>query len=62
VFTNRVGRFRFQGPFPTAYEGRPGHIHLRVTAEAHKQLLLRVVPRPGAKQSSVRIVLEADDL
>lgn len=62
VFTNKSGRFRFEGPFPSSYEGLPGHIHLRITAEAHKPLLLRVVPAPGAKRTSVRVVLEADDL
>ena len=51
-----------RGPFPPSYEGHPGHIHLRVTAEVHKQLLLRVVPARGAKRSTVRIVLEPDDL
>jgi hypothetical protein len=62
VFTNKAGRFRFEGPFPPSYEGRSGHIHLRITAEVHKQLLLRVVPARGAKRSTVRIVLEPDDL
>lgn len=62
VYTNMAGRFRFEGPFPPSYEGRAGHIHLRVTAEVHKPLLLRVVPARGTKRSTVRIVLEADDL
>ena len=62
VFTNARGRFRFEGPYPASYEGREPHIHLRVSAAVHRQLLLRFVPARGAKQSTMRIVLEPEDL
>ena len=39
VFTDRTGRFRFEGPVPPSYEGLPPHIHLRVTAKGHLTLL-----------------------
>jgi protocatechuate 3,4-dioxygenase beta subunit len=57
VVTDRVGRFRFEGPRPVGYEGRPGHIHLRVVAARHELLFTRFVPRQGAKQGSIRLVL-----
>ena len=57
VVTNRAGRFRFEGPRPVSYEGRPPHIHLRVLADEHEVLFTRYVPAPGAKRGSVRLVL-----
>ena len=58
VFTDRTGRFRFEGPPPVSYEGRPPHIHLRVFARGHEVLLSRYVRSPGARRGSVRLVLE----
>jgi protocatechuate 3,4-dioxygenase beta subunit len=57
VLTDRSGRFRFEGPYPTAYEGAPPHIHLRVVASGHEVLLSRYVPARGARSGSVRLVL-----
>jgi protocatechuate 3,4-dioxygenase beta subunit len=56
VRTNAQGRFRFEGPYPASYEGRPGHIHIRVVAKFHEVLLTRYEPR-GARRGSVRLVL-----
>ena len=57
VVTDRAGRFRFEGPRPVSYEGRPPHIHLRVIAAEHELLFTRYVPRAGAKRGFVRLVL-----
>jgi protocatechuate 3,4-dioxygenase beta subunit len=57
VLTDRGGRFRFEGPYPTAYEGAPPHIHLRVVASGHEVLLSRYVPARRARSGSVRLVL-----
>ena len=57
VVTDRAGRFRFEGPRPVSYEGRPPHIHLRILARDHEVLLTRYVPAPGAKRGSIRVVL-----
>lgn len=57
VITDRAGRFRFEGPRPVSYEGRPPHIHLRIVARGHEVLLTRYVALPGAKRGSIRVVL-----
>jgi protocatechuate 3,4-dioxygenase beta subunit len=57
VLTDRDGRFRFEGPYPPSYEGRPGHIHLRIFARGHEALLARYVPARGARRGSMRLVL-----
>jgi protocatechuate 3,4-dioxygenase beta subunit len=62
VFTDAAGRFRVEGPYPVSYGGGEPHIHLRVTAPVHRQLLYRVVPGRGAKRSTVRLVLEPEAL
>jgi protocatechuate 3,4-dioxygenase beta subunit len=62
VITDRAGRFRFEGPYPASYEGRQGHIHIRVFAPLHKPLLTRYEPAEGARSGRVRLVLEPDEL
>ena len=57
VVADRAGRFRFEGPRPVSYAGRPPHIHLRVVARDHEVLLTRYVLRPNAKSGSIRVVL-----
>jgi protocatechuate 3,4-dioxygenase beta subunit len=57
VITDRTGHFRFEGPRPVSYEGRPPHIHLRIVAKNHEVLLTRYVALPGATRGSVRVVL-----
>ena len=62
VITNQSGRFRFEGPRPRTYAGRPPHIHLRVIAEGHEILYSRYAPAPGATRGTVRLVLEPEAL
>ena len=57
VLTDRSGRFRFEGPYPAAYEGRPPHIHVRVVARGYEVLLSRYEPARGARKGSLRLVL-----
>ena len=57
VLTGRSGRFRFEGPYPAAYEGRPPHIHVRVVARGYEVLLSRYEPARGARKGSLRLVL-----
>jgi protocatechuate 3,4-dioxygenase beta subunit len=57
VLTDHAGRFRYQSPRPTSYEGLPPHIHIRVIAKGHEPLLTRYVPARGARRASIRLVL-----
>jgi protocatechuate 3,4-dioxygenase beta subunit len=57
VVATRAGRFRFEGPPPVSYAGRPPHIHLRIVARDHEVLLTRYVRAPGATSGSIRVVL-----
>jgi protocatechuate 3,4-dioxygenase beta subunit len=56
VRTNRLGRFRFEGPMPTVYAGQPAHIHIKVEARGFEPLYTRYEPR-GARRGTVRLVL-----
>jgi protocatechuate 3,4-dioxygenase beta subunit len=56
VTTTKSGRFRFEGPRPRAYNGRPGHIHIEVEAPGFEPLYTEYEPR-GARQGNVRLVL-----
>jgi len=57
VLADRNGRFRFEGPYPAAYEGRPAHIHLRVVARGYEPLLSRYEAARGSRRGAVRLVL-----
>ena len=58
VITDKAGRFRFEGPKPVSYEGRPPHIHLRVVAAEHELLFTRYVPASlRASRGTIRLVL-----
>jgi protocatechuate 3,4-dioxygenase beta subunit len=57
VLTDQGGRFRLEGPYPAAYEGRPPHIHLRAVARGYEILLSRYEPARGARRGSIRLVL-----
>jgi protocatechuate 3,4-dioxygenase beta subunit len=61
VKTNRAGRFRFEGPRPREYGGRPGHIHIKVEADGYVTLYATYFPG-GARSGSVRLVLVPSDL
>jgi protocatechuate 3,4-dioxygenase beta subunit len=56
VRTSQSGRFRFEGPRPTGYDGRSAHIHIKVEAPDFEPLYTEYEPR-GAKRGNVRLVL-----
>jgi protocatechuate 3,4-dioxygenase beta subunit len=56
VETTKSGRFRFEGPRPRAYNGRPAHIHIKVEAPDFEVLFTEYEPR-GARRGNVRLVL-----
>jgi protocatechuate 3,4-dioxygenase beta subunit len=57
VVTDRLGRFRFEGPVPASSGFRPPHIHIAVIHPAYEELVTRYVVRRGAKTGRIRIVL-----
>lgn len=56
VRTDRLGRFRFEGPVPASY-GREPHIHIAVIHPDYEELLTRYVVRPGERSGRIKIVL-----
>jgi len=61
VLTDHAGRFRFEGPMPTPYDGRPAHIHIKVDSRDFEPLYTEYMPQ-GSKRGSVRIVLTPSEL
>jgi protocatechuate 3,4-dioxygenase beta subunit len=57
VVTDRLGRFRFEGPVPASSGFRPPHIHIAVIHPAYEELVTRYVVRRGATSGRIRIVL-----
>jgi protocatechuate 3,4-dioxygenase beta subunit len=56
VVTSNAGRFRFEGPMPTSYDGRPAHIHIKVVARDYQTLYTEYLPH-GDGRGSLRLVL-----
>lgn len=48
--------YRFEGPYPTRYVGRP-HIHVHVTARGFVPLFVTYLPRAGEKRGRFDLVL-----
>ncbi len=57
VFARRDGRYRFESNRPVAYEGRPPHIHVRVTARGFWTLVTQHYPRAGKRRAVFNLVL-----
>ena len=57
VTTDRLGRFRFEGPVPASSGVRPPHIHIAVIHPAYEEVVTRYVVRRGAKSGRIRLVL-----
>jgi hypothetical protein len=51
------GAYRFESHAPPAYEGRPPHIHLRVSAPGHAPLVTQHYPAEGADSATMDLVL-----
>ena len=59
VISSRAGAYRFTSNVPRAYESRPPHIHLRVTAPNHRTLVTQFYPRRGQTRGTFALVLVA---
>lgn len=57
VFSRRDGRYRFESNRPIGYEGRPPHIHVRVTARGFRTLVTQHYPRGTRSTAKFNLVL-----
>lgn len=57
VVARRDGRYRFESNRPVAYESRPPHIHVRVTARGFRTLVTQHYPRSGRAAAVFNLVL-----
>lgn len=57
VVAGRDGRYRFESNRPIAYESRPPHIHVRVSARAFRILVTQHYPRAGRRSAAFNLVL-----
>ena len=52
------GEYRFESNFPGLYENRPPHIHVRVTAPGHQELVTQHYPEAGQTEANFDLVLQ----
>ena len=57
VLAGEQGEYRFESNFPGLYENRPPHIHVRVTAPGHQQLVTQHYPEAGQTEATFDLVL-----
>ena len=57
VLTGEQGEYRFESNFPGLYENRPPHIHVRVTAPGHQELVTQHYPEAGQTEATFDLVL-----
>jgi protocatechuate 3,4-dioxygenase beta subunit len=57
VVTDASGRYSFESNAPPPIEGRPPHIHLRISAKGFNSLVTQHYPAAGTKEAIFDIVL-----
>jgi protocatechuate 3,4-dioxygenase beta subunit len=57
VITDASGRYRFESNVPPPIEGRPPHIHLRISAKGFNSLVTQNYPVAGTKEAVFDIAL-----
>ena len=60
VFASLGGWYRFESNFPPPYGSRPPHIHIRVTAPGHRELVTQHYPEPGTGSGRFDLVLRPE--
>ena len=58
VIAGPMGEYSFESNRPTDYVGRLPHIHVRITAKGHEELITQYYPKEGADRATWDIVLE----
>lgn len=57
IIAKASGAYRFESNLPPPYQGRPPHIHLRVSAKGFKTLITQHYPLSGAKEAAFDIII-----
>jgi protocatechuate 3,4-dioxygenase beta subunit len=60
VIADRQGKYSFESNRPTDYGSRLPHIHIRVTAEAHQELITQHYTGEGQAEATFDPVLQAE--
>jgi protocatechuate 3,4-dioxygenase beta subunit len=58
--TDRLGRFRFEGPVPASDDGFPPHIHILVQLDGYQDLVTRFLVPRGQRVGRITLVLESN--
>jgi protocatechuate 3,4-dioxygenase beta subunit len=58
VLAGERGGYRFESNVPVSYGGRPPHIHVRVSAPGHRELVTQHYPDAGQREANFDLVLE----
>jgi protocatechuate 3,4-dioxygenase beta subunit len=58
VIARRDGSYRFESNRPIAYESRPPHIHIRVSARGFRTLVTQHYPRGSRSSAVFNLVLQ----
>lgn len=57
MLARRDGRYRFESNRPVGYQGRPAHIHVKVSARGFRTLVTQHYPRSGRRSAAFALVL-----
>lgn len=57
VIASRTGGYRFESNRPPGYQGRPPHIHVRVSARGFRTLVTQHYPKAGRNTAVFNLVL-----
>lgn len=57
LFAGQDGRYRFESNRPIAYESRPPHIHVRISARGFRTLVTQHYPRGRSTSATFNLVL-----
>ena len=60
IISGPDGAYRFESPVPVPYEGRPPHIHVKVSAQGFSDLVTQHYPSPGQTEAEFNLVLTRD--
>jgi protocatechuate 3,4-dioxygenase beta subunit len=60
MYSEASGVYSFESNFPPAYESRPPHIHIRVSAQGYQTLITQYYPTVGETEGTFDLVLMPD--